>query len=293
MRAWLAALLLAAAPLAAAGPTAASAATPPVAPEPTLRVGFVPSAPPFVVRDPHGNLTGFSVALFDAIAARLKRSAIFTEAPLPELIEQLADGKLDVLPGPIPATPDRAAEMLFTEGYVWSEDQFATREGTPLTALSGLHGMRLAVQAGSEYAEWAARNTDRLGFAILSEATVPKVFDAVRLGTADASLTDSVALRGALVFAPKDGAQLAPALSLPETRTHMAMAVGVDEVDLRDEIEDALRCLKQDGTVAKLSSIWLGATPGPEDLENLLTPGYGVPGLSGYDPKPRKVHCGQ
>jgi polar amino acid transport system substrate-binding protein len=293
MRAWLAALLLAAAPLTAAGPTAAVAATPPAGPAPTLRVGFVPSAPPFVVRDPHGHLTGFSVALFDAIAARLKRSAIFTEAPLPELIEQLADGKLDVLPGPIPASPDRAAEMLFTEGYVWSEDQFATREGSPITALSDLRGKRLAVQAGSEYAEWAARNADRLGFAILTEPTVPKVFDAVRLATADASLTDSVALRGALVFAPKDGAQLAPALALPETRTHMAMAVGEDAVDLRDDIEDALRCLKQDGTVAKLSSMWLGATPGPEDLENMMTPGYGVPGLSGYDPKSRKIQCGQ
>jgi polar amino acid transport system substrate-binding protein len=287
MRAWLAALLLAAAPLHAA--PAAS----PVGPEPTLRVGFVPSAPPFVVRDPHGNLTGFSVALFDAIAARLKRSAVFTEAPLPALIEQLAAGKLDVLPGPIPATPDRAAELLFTEGYVWSEDQFATREGTKLAALADLRGKRLAVQTGSEYAEWADRNAARLGFTILAESTVPKVFDAVRLGGADATLTDSVALRGALTFAPKGGAQLAPALSLPETRTHMAMAVGVDEVDLRDEVEDALRCLKQNGTVARLSSIWLGATPGPEDLENLMTPGYGVPGLSGYDPKPRKVHCGQ
>ncbi len=276
-RAWLVAVLLAT-PVAAFG-------------EPPLRAGVVPADPPFVLRDKAGKLTGFSVALFRAIAARMKRDVTFTEAPLPALQGSLIAGQLDVLPGPVPATPERAADLLFTEGYVWEEDQFGSRTGTAIVSLADLHGKRLAVQADSEYAGWAERNAGRDGFIAVNLPTLSAVFDAVREGKADVSLSDSAALRGVVAHAPRGAPGLAAGLSLPETRTHMAIAVAVDAVDLRDEIEDALRCMKQDGTVAKLSATWFGSVPGPEDLENMVMPGYGVPGLSGYDPKPPKTHC--
>ena len=123
----------------------------------------------------------------------------------------------------------------------------------------------------------------RLSASILLRA----VFNAVRDGRADASLTASASLRatGAGPGAVQAG------FSLPETRTHVSAAVAETGVELRDEVEDALRCLKQNGTVAKLSAQWLGAQPGPEDLENMVVPGYGVPDLAGFDPKPRKSHC--
>jgi polar amino acid transport system substrate-binding protein len=275
MRGWLAALLL------------CVGAVPGWA-EPALRAGVAPDSPPFVVHDRTGELTGFSVALMHAIAARLKRDVAFTEAPLPALIADLAADKVDVLPGPVPATPELAAQMLFTEGYFWTEYQFGTRVGITLGALSDLRGKRLAVQDDTEYAEWAGRNATRLGFLAVVQPTLAGVFEAVTTGKADASLTASPALRAATAGGrPKITASLA----LPETRTHESMAVALAAVELRDEIEEALRCLKQDGTVAKLSAKWLGTPPGPEDLENLVIPGYGVPGLAGYDPKPHKPRC--
>jgi polar amino acid transport system substrate-binding protein len=255
--------------------------------EPALRVGVVPDSPPFVLADRTGHLTGFSVALIQEIGARLKRDVVFTEAPLPALITSLGDGHIDVLAGPVQATPERAADLLFTEGYFWSEYQFGTAPGIKLASLGDLRGKRLAVQDGSEYAEWAARSGDRLGFVTVSEPSLAAVFDAVRGGRADASLTSSSALRAASAGRSK----LTAALALPETRTHESLAVAESAVELRDSIEEALRCLKQSGDVARLSTTWLGSKPGPEDLENLVIPGYGVPGLAGYDPKQHKPHC--
>jgi polar amino acid transport system substrate-binding protein len=258
--------------------------------DPALRAGVVPADPPFVLHDARGHLTGFSVALFRAIAVRMKRDVVFTEAALPALQSQLTQGQLDVLAGPIPATPERAAELLFVEGYVAAEYQFGARTGTNIAKLSDLSGKRLAVHADSEYAEWASRNAERLGFSIAPQSDLASVFDAVRSGRADVSLTGSADLRAAL---NERHAPLVAGLSLPETRTHQSAAVATTNIELRDEIEDALRCLKQDGSVAKLAKAWFGTEPGPEDLENLTVPGYGVPDLEGYDPKIRKVRCSQ
>jgi polar amino acid transport system substrate-binding protein len=266
------------------GPPAGAADSP-------LRAGIVPADPPFILRDKTGKLTGFTVQLFDAIAARMKRQVAYTEAPLPALQAELAAGHLDVLPGPVPATPDRAADLLLTEGYVWEEDQFGSRAGTEIAHLSDLRGKRLAVQADSEYSGWAQRNQAKLGFTTVPRPDLSSVFESVRNGQADVSLSDSAALRGAVARTPRGAAHLAAGLSLPETRTHMSIAVAEDAEDLRDEIEDALRCLKQNGTVAKLSAAWFGGVPGPEDLENMVMPGFGVPGLTGYDPKPPKTRC--
>lgn len=253
-----------------------------------LRAGVVPNSPPFALHDRSGKLTGFSVELMRVIAIRLKRDVAFSEAPMPKLMAELTGGAIDVLPGPVAATPDRAAEVLFTEGYFWSQYQFGARPGLTLASLADLRGKRLAVVEASDYAEWADRNAARHGFLTMKQATLGTVFEAVRTGAADASLTGSQALRAATA-GPRPG--IVAQLALPETRTHDSMAVRLSDIELRDEIEEALRCLKQEGVVARLATSWLGGTPGAEDLENLVIPGYGVPGLAGYDPKPHKPRC--
>ncbi len=255
--------------------------------EKPLQAGVVMSAPPFVMTNGRGAPTGFTIDLFRAIAARMKRGIVFVPGPAADLTKGLEDRRFDLLAGPIAATPERASDMLFTEGYIWSEYQFGARPGRALDALDSLRGLKLAVQADSEYGEWAERNARKYGFSVADFPNTGAVFDAVRTGHADASLTDSVALR----FAAAGRRGLAAGFTLPETRTHDSAAFRQGDVELRDEIEDTLRCLKQDGTVARISKTWFGVEPDAEDLEKLVVPGNGVPGLAGYDQKTRKTHC--
>jgi polar amino acid transport system substrate-binding protein len=42
-------------------------------------------------------------------------------------------------------------------------------------------------------------------------------------------------------------------------------------------MQDVLDCMKKDGTIAKLSEKWFGKDAGPDSLERVITPGYGVP----------------
>jgi len=52
-----------------------------------------------------------------------------------------------------------------------------------------------------------------------------------------------------------------------------------------------MNCMKKDGTIAKMSEKWFGKKPGPDALERVITPGYGVPGMPGYDPTPHALKC--
>ncbi len=255
--------------------------------EPPLRAGVLDDAPPYVMKDPHGTLTGFTIELFRQVAARMQRPIDFTTASQRALYDGLEHAAYDVLPGPISATPERAGDMLLLEGYAWSEYQFGVRRGDHLAALSDLRGRRLAVRSGSAYAEWANRNAQRYGFTVLPVSSSAGAAQAVIDNQADASLSGST-VQG---YAAAQNANYITALPLPETRTHQSAAVRRSDTELRDEMEDALRCLKMDGTVARLSKRWFGRDPEAEDLENLVVPGYGVPGLAGYDPKPPKTRC--
>jgi len=256
--------------------------------EPPIRAGVMDNAAPFVMKAPDGQLTGFVIELFRTIAERMQRNIVFTATDQQAaLFDGLAHGTYDLLPGPINATPDRASEMLLTEGYVWSEFRFGSRAAEPVGRLEDLHGRRLAVRAGSIYADWAERNARRYGFTVLPTGSGLEAAEAVLAHEADASLTGSPVQD----YAEWHEKGFAAGLALPETRTHESAAVRTADVELRDELEDALRCLKLNGTVARLSKKWLGHEPDAEDLENLVVPGYGVPGLAGYDPKPKKARC--
>jgi polar amino acid transport system substrate-binding protein len=263
------------------------AAAPAWADEPPLRAGVMDNAAPFVMKGADGKLTGFVIELFQIIAERMQRGIVFTTAQQPALFDGLAHGTYDLLPGPINATPDRASEMLLTEGYIWSEFRFGSRAAEPVAHLEDLHGRRLAVRSGSIYAEWAERNARHYGFTVLPTGSGMEAAQAVLAHEADASLGGSPLQE----YAEWHEKGFAAGLALPETRTHESAAMRRADTELRDEVEDALRCLKLNGTVARLSKKWLGHEPDAEDLENLVVPGYGVPGLAGYDPKPKKPRC--
>ena len=92
-------------------------------------------------------------------------------------------------------------------------------------------------------------------------------------------------------YAASKTPQFVADLLLSDTKAHWAAPFRKDEAALRDEMQDALKCMKKDGTMAKLSEKWFGSKPAPDDLESVTLPGYGVPGMPGYDPNAPDPHC--
>ncbi|WP_431281398.1 transporter substrate-binding domain-containing protein [Humitalea sp. 24SJ18S-53] len=270
------ALLLATAPL------AASQAQQP------LRVGVDGTFAPHAFPRLEGGVQGFNVDIVNDLGRRLGRPIAMDAVGFAGLIPALNSGRYDFLGAPTSVTPERAANLLFTEGYLVSEYQFAIRRGSdPITNLEMLRGKSLAVNKGSAYEGWARANAERYGFTIQAFDTQPDAVQAVINGRAYATLAGNTVVR----YAATRIRQLQPDYVLADTRAEWALPFRIGNTELRNQVEEALECMKLDGTLARFSETWFGTTPAADSMERTVQPGFGQVGKQGYEPTEHTPRC--
>jgi len=256
--------------------------------QPPLHTGVDGTFAPHAFTKLGGGLDGFNVELFTEVAHRMGRELTIDATNFSGLVPGLMSGRYDFIAAPTTVTKERAEAMLFTAGYMWTAFQFGIKKGTPpITGWDDLKGKAVAVNKGTPYETLAKSLAEKDGFTVQVYDTQPDAIQAVLSGRAYATLGGNTVIRYAATKNPGFVADFV----LKDTRAHWAAPLRKDEVALQHQLQDALDCMKQDGTVAKLSEKWFGVAPGPDDLERVVTPGYGVPGMPGYDPTPHPLHC--
>jgi polar amino acid transport system substrate-binding protein len=267
---------------------AAAMALPALASAQPLRTAVDGTFAPHAMPKLGGGVEGFNVDLFTEVAKRMGREITIDSVSFSGLVPALNAGRYDFLAAPVTVTEERAKSMLFTEGYLFTEFQFGIRRGNaPIKSVDDLKGKVIAVNKGSAYDAWAAANAAKYGFTVQTFETNPDAVQAVLAGRAYAVLAGNTAIKYAATRVPG----FVPDFSLKETRAHWAAPFRMDSVALRNQVEDVLECMKKDGTIARLSEKWFGAAPAADDAERTVFPGYGVPGLPGYDATPHEAKC--
>lgn len=255
---------------------------------PPLRTGVDGTFAPHAMPKLGGGVEGFNVDLFTEAAKRMGRGITIDATSFSGLIPGLLAGRYDFIAAPTTVTKQRAEAMIFTAGYIWTEFQFGIRRGSkPITSWNDLKGKSVAVNKGTPYERLSKQKAKELGFTVQVYDTQPDAIQAVLSGRAYATLGGNTIMK----YAASKNKRFVADLVLKDTRAHWAAPFRKDEVALRNQMQDVLDCMKKDGTIARLSKKWFGYTPGPDDLENVITPGYGVPGMPGYDPTPHPLHC--
>jgi polar amino acid transport system substrate-binding protein len=256
--------------------------------QPPLRCAVDGTFAPHAFPTLQGGVQGFNVDLFREAAKRMGREIVIDSASFSGLIPAMNAGRYDFLCAPVTATTERAQSMLLTEGYLYTAFQFGIRRGSaPITSLEELRGKAISVNKGSAYDAWAQANAARYGFTVQTYDTQPDAVQAVVSGRAYANLGGNTTVRYAATRTP----QLVADFVITDTRAHWSAVLPLNSTAMREQLENTLECMKRDGTIARLSQQWFGTAPAPDDAENTVFPGTGVPGMAGYDPTPREPRC--
>ena len=257
--------------------------------QPPLRTGVDGTFAPHAMPKLGGGVEGFQIDLFTEAAKRMHRDITIDAVSFSTLIPGMQAGRYDFIAAPTTVTKERAENMLFTAGYLWTAYQFGIKKGTtPIKGWEDLKGKSVAVNKGTPYETLSKQMGEKYGFTVQVYDTQPDATQAVLSGRAYATLGGNTTI----VYAASKNPNFVADLELTDTRAHWAAPVPKNNPKLRAELQDALDCMKKDGTIAKLVKKWFGKDPEPDDLAVVITPGYGVPGMPGYDPTPHELHCG-
>ncbi|MCC7425919.1 MAG: transporter substrate-binding domain-containing protein [Alphaproteobacteria bacterium] len=256
--------------------------------QPPLRCAVDGTFAPHAMPRMGGGVEGFQIDLFQEVARRMGRQLTIDSASFSGLIPALNAGRYDFLCAPTTVTRERAENLLFTEGYLYTYFQFITRRGgVELRTTDDLRGKRISVNKGSAYDTWAQANAQRYGFTVQTYDTQPDAVQAVLAGRADANLGGNTVV----AYVVKSNRQLQLSLALNDTRAHWGAPFRKDSTALRNQVEAALECMKRDGFIARIYEQWFGAAPPADDAARVSFPGFGVPGLPGYDATPHTPRC--
>jgi polar amino acid transport system substrate-binding protein len=234
-----------------------------------------------------GGYEGFNIDLADEIARRLKRKSVIDAMQFSGIVPALQAGTYDYVAAPTTVTPERVENMLFTEGYLNTDFQFLIKKGAPKVAkLEDLKGRIVSVNKGSAYDSWARELEPKIGWKVESFGTQSDAVQAVLAGRADANVAGNTVI----AWAVKNNPQLELSY-LHSTGLVWGAAFRKDSGELRKLVENAVECMKLDGTIAKMHEKWFGVKPAPGSAAVTVFPGYGVPGMAGYDPTEHTPKC--
>jgi len=255
--------------------------------EPPLRTAVDGTFAPHAMPSLSGGYEGFNIDLANEIAKRLHRRITIDAAQYSGLLPALQAGTYDFIAAPTTVTKERAENLLFTEGYLNTDFQFLIKKGAPkVDKLEDLKGKIVSVNKGSAYDSWARELETKIGWKVESFGTQSDAVQAVLAGRADANVAGNTVI----AWAVKNNPQLELSY-LHSTGLVWGAAFRKDSAELRKAVENAVECMKLDGTIARMHEKWFGVKPAPGSAAVTVFPGYGVPGMAGYDPTEHTPQC--
>jgi polar amino acid transport system substrate-binding protein len=251
-----------------------------------LVVGSDFGVAPWMMRGPNG-AEGFGVDLMNEIARRLGRPGLeIVDINFSGLFAALFAKRFELTANPLNITEERAQRMLYTEPFFATGNGFITRRGETMASLEALRGRAIAVNRGTISDTWATANAERYGFDVQRYDTFPDSVQAVLTRRAFAAINEIPTA----VYAASQNRNITVAFR-DYTGRNFGIAFRPESREYRNRVEETIECMKQDGTLARLHERWYGSAPEPDTSLTQVFPGYGPPGLPGFEDTPHTPRC--
>ncbi|WEV54416.1 transporter substrate-binding domain-containing protein [Leuconostocaceae bacterium ESL0723] len=224
----------------------------------TFTVGLEGTYAPFsYLKD--GKLTGFEVELAQDLGDKMGLKTKFVQTKWDSLIAGLGANRYDAVINNIGINPERKKAYLLSDPYVYPRTVLIKRStDNQLNGLDDIKGKKMAQSTTSNYGKLAKEKGGDI-------VAVPGMVEAMNLLTTDraeGSLNDFAAFQAWKQANP--GSDLTTIdVSKHVTSYPSGVLINKDNKELQKKVNKALKELREDGTLKKLSEKYFG-----EDLTN-------------------------
>jgi polar amino acid transport system substrate-binding protein len=224
----------------------------------TLTVGSDIPFPPFEQGNAP-NYTGYDIDVINEVGKRIDRTIKIQDTAFDTIFTDLANGKFDAVISAATITADREKTVDFSDPYYEANQALVVPTGSDIKTTDDLGGKTVAAQDGTTGEDYANDETD--AGSVNGFPTGPEAIQAVANGQADAGIIDEPVAKDALAKGQATGVEVAQTITTNEL---YGIAVAQDNKDLLDQINGALKEMKDDGTLQKFYDKWFPGVQVPD-----------------------------
>lgn len=218
-----------------------------------ITIGTEGTYSPFTYHNENDELVGYDVEIAKAIAEKLGVKANFIETEWDGLIAGLDAEKYDVVINQVGIDEERQAKYLFSTPYTYSYASIiTTKDNNDISSFNDLKGKKSSQTANSNW----AKLVESYGGEIVGTAGFDQSLELVLQGRVDATVNDSVTYLDYLNQKPD--ANIKVAAQSDEVTESAVLIRQKNGIELQKAINQALKELKEDGTLSRISEKYFG-----------------------------------
>ena len=210
---------------------------------------------PFTYHDPDSDeLVGFDVEVAAAIAEKLGVEPEFKEVAFDGGLTGVSTGSFDMMANGVDVTEERSNTYDFTDAYAYDHAVVVTlASNNSIKSFDDLDGKTTANSAGSTYEAMGIEH----GATVSNVDTLGETMTLVLNGTVDATVNANTSVSD---YIKTTGTKDLKVAAVDEETTNYAipLAKGSDNDTLREAINQAIKELREDGTLSKISEKYFG-----------------------------------
>ena len=216
-----------------------------------LKVGL-DSAAPFPMHSDYnsGNFEGFEVDLMKAITEQLNLEVIYEVSLWSNILEKLFKGELDLICSAVTVTASRRHILEFTNPYLHFRLCAVVNENDTLRNIGDLKNKTIGIREATEAEKYV--HTNFPGNNMVHAETNKELYRKLQTGKIDMLIDDSPIAGGFL----QKNKKLKVGLYLPNTDSQYAIAMKKGDVQLKEQFDDVLTLLKENGVYQTIYKKW-------------------------------------
>ncbi len=222
----------------------------------TVRIGVDATYKPFTFKTPDGKLTGFDVDIADALCAEMKAKCSYVESSWEGIIPGLRANKFDAIISSMSITEDRKKAVDFSDKYYQTPTAVIAKVGAIDGSVASLKGRRVGVLKASVQEAYAKGVLAPAGADVVSYDSTQQSYLDLKSGRVDAVVVDKFEGRGGFIDTPEGKGYAFVGPDLTDVKyfgTGAGIAVRMQDTDLRDRFNAALRTIRSNGTWKKIA----------------------------------------